>query len=830
MIGQAGLGVGYTLDPSANQVIVTAVATASGQLKLISWRPAEDGLSIARLNDSGGQGGTADLLDLAVAAFGFCVTATRGTNGKLQIVVWKLNPSTGEITRTSDDGGSEGAVGEIAMAQSPLGDGRVIIAVSDGAGNLVLKNWEVDQFGKLHRRGDTAIQGNGAGQATNLTIRSLSNGRVLTAVRTGSGNLKLIVWRIHKEGKVERLGDSGSEGEAVSVISLATIDDDRVVTAVRDSGNNLRVIGWHVSADGMTVTRAGDSGNAAGGADRMATIFHAMSGPTPEFPLDEGDPILLTVVRTKRSTLKLIRWRLKQQTLQRLTGDFGDNTGAVERIAHIVKLRNNVYLVPIRDGDGRLRLVTYKLDDAHQPAVLPDTLLLYDKSMFENTVRVVPPTLGECLHGSIVLHLGQPRATAGFAYRDLLDSNGAFPASAPLTRVPYPFNSEQSNGTDNQIIRLDDGALLALKNGYTWSTVTPKPAWFDTVPMNSGMSPHGRNALFILRSSNCGHSWSILSVIDAAVIAGGKYGWPQQSKDDGTWWVGGFDRTEMYQDSWTKAVFVSGHGDTNYVLGGKSVVNHAAVIFRSDDRGGTWSLFEEHAEWGRQPYVMSSTPNWPLLVLMEVGTEPHLFALKKGSSSLDGGHSVAAVSVGKGIPVGRDSGVADVGSNLGSPLCIARIEESDQVRIAYPSVDADGRQGYEICNVTLAAGGDHVVDRIARIEAIDPSEASCTLGSFSRDDAISPKNVAMMFSWIEAPPSTSPDKDKLLARGKVFFGATGEYESKTLSVAAGSPAPFSRLAIGHYVTSAGFHHGGKAHFLAQWSVKDSIRGNIVSMP
>ena len=829
-IGKGGLGVGFTFDPQANQVVVTAVMTASGQLKLISWRLAENGLSISRLNDSGSQGAAADLVDVAIGAFNFCVTATRGSDGKLHIVAWKLNPSTGQISKTSEAGGSEGAVNEIAMAQSPLGDGRVIIAVSDGAGNLVLKNWEVDQFGALHIRGDTAIQGNGAGKATNLTIRSLSNDRVLTAVRTGSGNLKLIVWRIHQDGKIERLGDSGSQGEAVSVISLTTIpEDDRVVTAVRDSGNNLRLVSWHVSSNGMTVTRDADSGNAAGGADRIATIFHDMSGPTPEFPLDPGDPILLTVVRTKRSTLKLIRWRLKANVVQRLTGDFGDNTGVIDRIAHLVKLDNNVYLVSIRDGDGRLRLVTYKLDDPHQPALNPDALLLYDKTMFENTVRVVPPIRGKCVHGSIVLHLGQPRNTAGLAYRDLLDGNGKFPISAPSTRVAYPFDSQQSNGTDNQIIRLDDGTLLALKNGYTWSAVTPKPAWFDTVTMASSMSPHGRNALFILRSSDCGHSWTIASVIDAAVIASGKYGWPQQN-DDGTWWVGGFDRTEMYQDPWTKAVFVSGHGDTNYVLGGKSVVNHAAVIFRSNDRGSTWSLFEEHSEWGRQPYVLGSTPNWPLLVLMEVSSEPYLFALKKGGSSLDGGHSVVAVSGGKQIPVGRDSGVADVGSNLGSPLCIARIGETDQVRIAYPSVDAGGRQGYEICNVTLAASGNHVVDHIARIEAIDPSKVSCTLGSFSRDDQVHAEDTAMMFSWIEAPPSSSPDKDKLLARGKVFFGTTGEYESKTLSLTSGASATFSRLAIGHYVTAAGFHHGGKAHFLAQWAVKDGIRGNIMSMP
>src|SRR5262245_12163911 len=273
IIGSSGWGVGFTLDPLANQVAVTAVTTSSGHLKLISWRLAENGLSIERLNDSGNQGAPADLVDVVVGAFNFCVTATRGSDGNLHVGAWKLNPSTGVITKASEASGLGGPVHEIAMAQSPLGDGRAIIAVSDGAGNLALKNWEIDQFGALHVRGDTATQGNGAGQATNLAIRPLLNGRVLTAVRTGSGMLKLIVWRIRQDGKIERLGDSGSQGEAASVISLAAIPGDRVVTAIRDSGNNLRLVSWHVSADGMTVTRGPDSGSAAGGVDRIATIF-----------------------------------------------------------------------------------------------------------------------------------------------------------------------------------------------------------------------------------------------------------------------------------------------------------------------------------------------------------------------------------------------------------------------------------------------------------------------------------------------------------------------------------------------------------------------------
>src|SRR6266508_3682565 len=142
-IAPAGIGVA-----SIPQVVVTAVAAASGRLRLISWCVSQDGRSIKRLSDSGNQGDMADLVDICQAAFNFFVTASRLPNGKLRLIAWKVTPQTGAIDRAGDDQDSEGAVSEIAMSESPTSNGRVQIAVKDGASNLVLKNWEVDQFGK----------------------------------------------------------------------------------------------------------------------------------------------------------------------------------------------------------------------------------------------------------------------------------------------------------------------------------------------------------------------------------------------------------------------------------------------------------------------------------------------------------------------------------------------------------------------------------------------------------------------------------------------------------------------------------------------------------
>src|SRR5439155_781024 len=249
------------------------------------------------------------------------------------------------------------------------------------------------------------------------------------------------------------------------------------------------------------------------------------------------------------------------------------------------------------------------------PKVLSDNLILYTNSYFENTAKVSLPSAA-LPKGKIVVQLGQPRNSAGFVSRDLLDAADNFAVSAPTAKVSYPLDAaSQINATDNQLIRLQDGSLLASKNGYIWSDLSPKPAWFDTTSIAVGGVTTGRarNAVFIFRSTDGGVSWVLLSFIDSAVVEGGKYGWPQPGSTPGTFGVGGFDRTELYQDPWSGDIFVSGHGDGGpYTLRGKTTENHAGVIFRSQNNGMTWKTFHVFKDSANQtkgaaPSVMTST-------------------------------------------------------------------------------------------------------------------------------------------------------------------------------------------------------------------------------
>ena len=75
---------------------------------------------------------------------------------------------------------------------------------------------------------------------------------VVTAVRDGDDNLKLISWG--EDGT--RLHEAQAGG--VSKISAARLGSNQMVTAVRDDDGNLKVIHWQVRGNGQIERIKGD--------------------------------------------------------------------------------------------------------------------------------------------------------------------------------------------------------------------------------------------------------------------------------------------------------------------------------------------------------------------------------------------------------------------------------------------------------------------------------------------------------------------------------------------------------------------------------------------
>src|SRR5438094_1690110 len=474
------------------------------------------------------------------------------------------------------------------------------------------------------------------------------------------------------------------------------------------------------------------------------------------------------------------------------------------------------------------------------PKVLSDNLILYTNSYFENTAKVSLPSAA-LPKGKIVVQLGQPRNSAGFVSRDLLDAADNFAVSAPTAKVSYPLDAaSQINATDNQLIRLQDGSLLASKNGYIWSDLSPKPAWFDTTSIAVGGVTTGRarNAVFIFRSTDGGVSWVLLSFIDSAVVEGGKYGWPQPGSTPGTFGVGGFDRTELYQDPWSGDIFVSGHGDGGpYTLRGKTTENHAGVIFRSQNNGMTWKTFHVFKDSANQtkgaaPYVMTSTPDHALVVFHIESSKPTLYFVENGTMS-----AAKTVVASDGSDT-LDFGVApDEDDIRGSQPCIARIgkdDAKDSAWIAYPSLNASGHQIYVIAVVAFGGSSAPVVDLVTKAAAKKPEQASAIMGAFVQDDLVDSNDgmqaPCTLFYWIDAAPKTDPAaSNKLTARYQVVYSG-GSFPAGDLSVSSGAKRTFSRVGIGDYFSGGYFWMNNQLNFLCQWNEPDGIKANIVSLP
>lgn len=295
-LGDSGNQAGETtqIDVAAGNQVVTASRTASGNLKLISWQVDPASGDISRLGDSGNQAGTASVVKIMQIYPQTYVTAVRTASGNLKLISWYLQPD-GSLVRLQDSGNTAGAISEIALSGLSIQDRRhVVTAVRTEQGRLKVILWEVDQQGEITRRGDS---GNQAGQARMVRVAKSGN-YIVTAVRTAAGRLKLISWdAVAAQGgqvNLVRVADSGNQ--AGEIYDNALIFSPRGVTsAVKTASGNLKLIRWHVTPTG-TIDRLGDSGNQAGNASLINLT--AFSDQT----------LLVTPLKTSSNRLKLISW------------------------------------------------------------------------------------------------------------------------------------------------------------------------------------------------------------------------------------------------------------------------------------------------------------------------------------------------------------------------------------------------------------------------------------------------------------------------------------------------------------------------------------------
>jgi hypothetical protein len=289
------------------------------------------------------------------------LTAVRDGHGNLKLIVWHVSADGRHVRRRGD--ASAGAVSRVALATVDSDNGLVVTAVRDGSGNLKLIVWHISPDGQqVERLADAS-----AGAISEVALVALRNNLVVTAVRDGSKHLKLIAWHISSDGQqIDRRGDALAGAiSGVKVVSTSTpgafaFDFDSVVAVVRDSFGDLKVIAWAILDDGMIFERKGDA--TAGAVSAFDAVFQGAILPPDG---QTGKLVVNTAVRDSRGNLKLIQWFVSADAAQKVWRGSSASAGATTSIAitrAFTPFTAEQLITAVRDGNGNLELIAWKTD------------------------------------------------------------------------------------------------------------------------------------------------------------------------------------------------------------------------------------------------------------------------------------------------------------------------------------------------------------------------------------------------------------------------------------------------------------------------------------
>jgi len=501
-------------------------------------------------------------------------------------------------------------------------------------------------------------------------------------------------------------------------------------------------------------------------------------------------------------------------------------------------------------------------------------------AFFENTAKVIPPS-NSCPNGKIVLVTGGP---AKLLERPLYDSTGNIDTTSTTTQHDFPIGPNQIVATDNQLVRLKDGSLLAAKNSCVWNDIRPNPpVWFDEPLVYGCVSAQRRQrgSVHLFRSTDCGSSWQLRAIIDFATILKGKYGYPRPSKfashtvqsdvdmdvdpndqfidanGNRLWWIGGGDRTEVYACPFTGYLYlttrvISGpyyYRPDNYIAPKRD----AYVLFYSKDSGQTWQAIWEDFP-GCAPLVMTSTPNGRLF-LFQVCSNPLVYFSTQPVNAaampkISPGYPVHYMEGNTPIPAALDYNddktppqdnryayEVDQHSTVYAPA-ISRVStdgSSNKIRVAYQALNTSGRQEYCIVEVDVRDPNQMpVITPLRIIRAENPNDYSVLYGTFIDPDYIDMPDGLIsnlsVFYWLEAPRKGLSSKQYAI-RYMALEGDHSSTDPAYLSVMDSNPRTWAtRQDIGDYMTGGFFWKDNTLNYLAQWVESDGIKANIITLP
>ena len=367
---------------NSDQAIV-ALRNGSGKLELIGWQLAARDFAVRRAGDNASH--PIEAQEVALGVIGQrAVTAIRSGSGRLRLDSWDLSADLSSINWLHETGTAAGNADLITA--TVLEPDLVVTAVRNASGKLLLIVWRLESSGTLSRLNFENAQ---AGEIDEIGLVTLDASNVITAVRNGSGHLQIIGWNIDTNGTVTRWVTDGHAGDvrALAVAALGGTGSTRdIVTAVRDGSDQLLLIVWRVSVDDRTVTRLTDSGDQ--GHDGEASDLSLCVVQSPP----SGREIILTAQRRESGNLKLASWQLLDDPsgvpMLVQTGDMTNRADTDVRFTDCCSLETGRIAVAAKlnsKSNKGLWLSTIQVIDAQVPAAPANILELH----FNNPL--IPP-------------------------------------------------------------------------------------------------------------------------------------------------------------------------------------------------------------------------------------------------------------------------------------------------------------------------------------------------------------------------------------------------------------------------------------------------------
>ncbi|MBN9681632.1 MULTISPECIES: M23 family metallopeptidase [unclassified Corallococcus] len=290
------------------------------------------------------------VLEVATASSGsMVVTATRDVTGRLALGSWQLTGG-GQFTKLQD--ASAGAASSIAMAHPHAGSTRdVVTALRDGSGSLKLIAWQVGSNGAIVRKGEAG----GDADATELNVAALPSGLgVVSAIRDASGHLKVSTWETTTTLDTLTRMDNGF-GEEATKVAMTPVLNGRVagdvnrftgvVTAVRTPTGNLSLTAWEITPQKTLIQRG----------SHLAGAVTDVALSTVMVP-DGSREMVVASTRLTNGVLRNISFDVTAAG-QFVRRDHEDGETILDLSA--TRVGGQHLVTPVRDTTGNLRVYTW---------------------------------------------------------------------------------------------------------------------------------------------------------------------------------------------------------------------------------------------------------------------------------------------------------------------------------------------------------------------------------------------------------------------------------------------------------------------------------------